>query len=159
MVQVVRKQRAEQWAEHRRQREEEDRRRRVIVITEFDAGESRIKEADRMDHDEWTDWKPFPDPTKGDFIVAPFGPGCYELRLMGSGQLVLFGSAGHVAYRMCSLHPSGAGTRNNSKKREYVGAHLPQIEYRVIAFASRDEARDFERRELLSRRDQYIFKT
>ena len=78
---------------------------------------------------------------------------------MGSGQLVLFGSSGHVAYRMCSLHPSGAGTRNNSKKREYVGTHLPQIEYRVIAFASRDEARDFERRELLSRRDQYIFKT
>jgi hypothetical protein len=98
-----------------------------------------------------TDWKPFPDPTKGDFIVAPFGPGCYELRLMGSGQLVLFASAGHVAYRMCSLHPSGAGTRNNSKKREYVEADLPQIEYRVIAFASRDEARDFERRELLSR--------
>jgi len=112
-----------------------------------------------MDHDEWTDWKPFPDPTRGDFIVAPFGPGCYELRLMGSGQLVLFGSAGHVAYRMYSLHPSGAGTRNNSKKREYVGAHLPQIEYRVIAFTSRDEARDFERRELLSRRDQYVFKT
>ena len=24
----------------------------------------------------WTDWKPFPDPTKGDFIIAPFGPGC-----------------------------------------------------------------------------------
>ena len=101
-------------------------------------------------HNQWTDWKPFPDPTKGDFIVAPFGPGCYELRLM-TGQLVLFGLAGHVAYRMSSLHPSGAGTRNNSKKREYVGTHLPQIEYRVIAFASRDEARDFERRELLSR--------
>ena len=109
-------------------------------------------------HNQWTDWKPFPDPTKGDFIVAPFGPGCYELRLM-TGQLVLFGLAGHVAYRMSSLHPSGAGTRNNSKKREYVGTHLPQIEYRVIAFASRDEARDFEQRELMSRRDQYIFKT
>jgi hypothetical protein len=37
----------------------------------------------------WTDWKPFPDPAKGDFIVAPFGPGCYHaltrcgLRLSG----------------------------------------------------------------------------
>jgi hypothetical protein len=107
---------------------------------------------------QWTDWKPFPDPTKGDFIVAPFG-GCYELRLMGSGKLVLFGSAGHVAYRMSSLHPSGAGTRNNADKRDYVGAHLAQIEYRVIALASRDDAKDFERRELWSRRDQYIFKT
>jgi hypothetical protein len=33
------RQRAEQWAEHRRQREEEDRQQRVMVITEFDAGD------------------------------------------------------------------------------------------------------------------------
>jgi hypothetical protein len=107
----------------------------------------------------WSNWKPFPDPAKGAFIVAPFGPGCYELRLTGSGKLVLFESAGHVAYRMCSLLPSGAGTRNNAGKRAYVGAHLSQIEYRVIALASREDAKDFERRELLSPRDQYIFKT
>jgi hypothetical protein len=36
---MARKQRAEQWAEHRRQRDEEARRQRVIVITEFDAGD------------------------------------------------------------------------------------------------------------------------
>jgi len=109
----------------------------------------------------WTDWTPCPDRAKGGFIVAPFGPGCYELRMrnLGSVKLVLFGSAGNVSYRMSSLHPSGAGTRRNSKKRAYVGAHLPQIEYRVIALASRDEARDFERRELWSQRDRYIFKT
>jgi hypothetical protein len=50
--------------------------------------------------------------------------GCYELRETSQGQLVLFGSAGHVAYRMCSLLPSGAGTRNNSAKSAYVRAHL-----------------------------------
>jgi hypothetical protein len=111
------------------------------------------------DMKKWTDWKPFPDPTKGDFVIAPFGPGCSELRLTGSGKFVLFGSAGHVAYRMCSLHPAGAGTRNNTDKRAYVGAHLSQIEYRVIALATRDEAADFERRELRSRRDEYIFTT
>jgi len=38
-VQMARKQRAEQWAEHRRQREEEERRQRVMVITEFAAGD------------------------------------------------------------------------------------------------------------------------
>ena len=76
----------------------------------------------------WTDWRPFPDPAKGDLIVAPFGPGCYELRLAGSGRLVLFGSAGHVAYRMSSLHPLGAGTRNNSDKRAYVGSHMPELQ-------------------------------
>ena len=36
---MARKQRAEQWAEHRRRREEEERRDRVMVITEFDAGD------------------------------------------------------------------------------------------------------------------------
>jgi len=36
---MARKQRAEQWAEHRRQHEEEERRQRVMVITEFDAGD------------------------------------------------------------------------------------------------------------------------
>jgi hypothetical protein len=36
---MARKQRAEQWAEHRRQREEEERRQRVMVIAEFDAGD------------------------------------------------------------------------------------------------------------------------
>jgi hypothetical protein len=54
----------------------------------------------------WTEWKPFPDPTKGGLIVAPIGPGCYELRLAGYGQLVLFGSPGCVTYRMTSLHPA-----------------------------------------------------
>jgi hypothetical protein len=36
---MARKQRAEQWAEHRRQRDEAERRQRVMVITEFDAGD------------------------------------------------------------------------------------------------------------------------
>src|SRR5215470_19588420 len=36
---MARKQRAEQWAEHRRRRDEEERRQRVMVITEFDAGD------------------------------------------------------------------------------------------------------------------------
>jgi hypothetical protein len=40
-MQMTRKQLAEQWAEHRRQRDEEERQSRVMVITEFDAGDSR----------------------------------------------------------------------------------------------------------------------
>ena len=36
---MVRKQQAEQWAEHRRRGDEEERRQRVTVITEFDAGD------------------------------------------------------------------------------------------------------------------------
>ena len=37
LVQMARKQRAEQWAEHRRRCDEEERRQRVMVITEFGA--------------------------------------------------------------------------------------------------------------------------
>ena len=33
-----------------------------------------------------------------------------------------WGQPGHVACRMCSLHPSGAGTGKNSEKRTYIGA-------------------------------------
>jgi hypothetical protein len=36
---MARKQRAQQWADHRQQRDEEERRQRVMVITVFDAGE------------------------------------------------------------------------------------------------------------------------
>jgi hypothetical protein len=36
---MARKQRAEQWAEHRRQRDEDERQSRVMVIKEFDAGD------------------------------------------------------------------------------------------------------------------------
>ena len=86
-------------------------------------------------HGDWTDWKPFPDPTKGELLTTPLGPGCYELRLKQSRRLVLFGSAGHVASRMTSLHPQGSGTRKNADKRKFVGEHLNQIEYRTIAAA------------------------
>ncbi len=107
----------------------------------------------------WTDWQQFPDPSMGGFITAPFGPGCYELRRSDIRQPVLFGTAGHVAYRMCSLHPDGKGTRNNVEKRAYVGAHLMQIEYRVIALGSKEEAKQFEHDEFWIKRHTYVFPT
>jgi hypothetical protein len=108
--------------------------------------------------EKWTGWKSFPNPKHGGYITAPFGPGCYELRRC-SGEPVLFGTAGHVAYRMCSLLPDGKGTRNNTAKRDYVGKHLDDIEYRVIAFRTKEEAGQFERQNLWARRTQYVFPT
>ena len=69
----------------------------ALSVASPDGGQAVRVEEMRQHGTQWTDWKPFPDPTKGDFIVAPFGPGCYELRDTASGKLVLFGSAGHVA--------------------------------------------------------------
>lgn len=73
---------------------------------------------------EWSEWRSFPDPRKSGMLIAPFGPGCYQLR--NGEQLVLFGQAGHVAYRMTSLLPDplGCGTRGNEGKRKYVCEHL-----------------------------------
>ncbi len=53
--------------------------------------------------------------------------------------------------------PLGCGTRNNRKKREYVLANLPTIEYRVAAFTDVVEAREFETE--LRRNNQYTFPT
>jgi hypothetical protein len=74
-------------------------------------------------------------------LLAPFGPGCYELR-HSNGQLVLFGMAGNVAFRMTSLlpPPSGKGTRRNMTKRSYVLANIATIEYRTVACTSQAEA-------------------
>ena len=108
----------------------------------------------------FTDWRRFPDPRKGELLIAPFGAGCYELRRSDDGQLVLFGTAGHVALRMTSLlpEPAGAGHRNNKSKRDYVFAHLDIIEYRTIAFPTSDEAAKCEAG-LSQNRSAYLFST
>jgi hypothetical protein len=108
---------------------------------------------------EWTEWRPFPDPRQCEYLYAPFGPGVYELRNHRTGQHVLFGRGENVAYRMSSLLPSplGHGTRNNADKRQYVLQHLPDIEYRTMACASRQETLEFEAALKYSQR--FIFRT
>jgi len=89
----------------------------------------------------WSEWRLFPDPRKHGILVAPVGPGCYELR--NGGRLILYGQSRNVAYRMTSLLPKewGCGTRYNEKKRDYVFTHLGRIEYRTLACKTADEAR------------------
>lgn len=53
----------------------------------------------------WTEWLPFPDPRKLMFIVAPFGPGVYEVKRVDTNELILRGSGKNCAYRMSSLLP------------------------------------------------------
>ena len=71
-------------------------------------------------------------------------------------QVSSFGSAGWVAYRMSSLHPKRLGTRKNTDKRVFVGKHLLQLEYRVIALVSREDAGKFEQREMRPRRRRIL---
>lgn len=106
---------------------------------------------------DWSEWRTFPDPRQFGILVAPFGPGVYELR--NEEGLVYCGSGGNVALRMSSLLPPplGAGTRNNAPLREYILANLPRIQYRTLPCANREEAttREYE----LKRDGAYIFHT
>jgi hypothetical protein len=107
---------------------------------------------------EWSKWLRFPDPRKLELLIAPFGPGCYELR--HGTQLVLFGQGQNVASRMSSLLPApfGCGTRNNQSKRKYVFAHLGEVEYRTLACASAADA-DRREKELKGNGSRYLFRT
>ena len=106
---------------------------------------------------EWSEWRSFPDPAQLGYLVAPLGPGVYELRNRLTFQLVLVGIGTWCAYRMSSLLPDGAGTRNNNSKREYVAAHVADIEYRTIACRAKSDAARIERE--LKRRCSYLFPT
>jgi len=92
---------------------------------------------------EWSRWLPFPDPRKGNLLVAPYGAGVYELRNRKTKQYVLRGMGANCAYRMSSILPKpfGQGTRNNEEKRLYVLNHLPHIEYRYQSCTSASTAR------------------
>ena len=109
-------------------------------------------------NNEWSEWRMFPDPCAGGYLIAPFGPGCYALRLMDS-SLVLFGMSGHVAKRLTSLlpRPLGSGTRRNDRKREFVQQHLHSIQYRTTACKSRSEAAAVER-EMRKNASAYLFR-
>ena len=96
---------------------------------------------------DWSTWQQFPDPKAEGYLKAPFGPGVYELRDRSTGDLILVGKSKWVAFRMTSLLPAshgGAGTRNNSEKREYVAKHLADIEYRTRACRTDAEAKTLE---------------
>ena len=108
----------------------------------------------------WSPWRPFPDPRKHGILIAPFGPGVYELRNRETGKLILFGRSDKTAKRMTSLLPKplGTGGRDNKSKKAYVKRHLIRIEYRTRACASHADS-VAEERKLKANADTYRFGT
>lgn len=107
---------------------------------------SEWKIYDKMEQYLWDNWKPFPDPRKGDLLIAPFGYGVYQLRNKKTFEYILFGKGTHLAERMSSILPApfGCGTRNNMEKRNYVFDHLDEIEYRSVSFLDKREMKNCE---------------
>lgn len=95
---------------------------------------------------EWTLWQPMPQPECCRTIIAPTGPGVYQVRNSKSHQLILFGIGKQCQKRMKSLYPApyGVGTRNNSDKRDFILKHWSSLEYRTISTATREEAKQIE---------------
>ncbi len=104
-------------------------------------------------------WLPFPDPRKGGYLIAPFGPGVYQLRHISNRQLILFGRSKNVALRMTSLLPKplGRGTRDNTAKQMYVLDYITDIEYRALACESEAETIEIEQR--IKMEGAYLFPT
>jgi len=103
---------------------------------------------DILKHKNWTEWKPFPDPRKQEYLFAPFGYGIYQLynEKEKVKRYVLFGRGKNLALRITTLLPSplGQGTRNNNEKRNYVLKNLKNILYRTIPLNDEKECRTFE---------------
>lgn len=108
----------------------------------------------------FSDWQTYPDPRRLEYLSAPIGPGCYELRLKSSGQLVLFGRSKNVSFRLASLLPPrfGQGTRRNTAKSQFVFERLGDVEYRTLACTTQQDAIRIETG-LAANRGAYIFKT
>ncbi|MCL7765059.1 hypothetical protein MPF19_16670 [Polaribacter sp. Z014] len=105
----------------------------------------------------WTDWKDFPDPRKGDYVSAPFGFGLYQLKNFKTNEFILFGIGNNCAYRMSSLLPKpfGQGTRNNEAKRDFVLENLKDIKYRTLSFTDVEEMKRVEKEIKVLKRHQY----
>ena len=90
---------------------------------------------------DWSEWRNFPDPRIGNYLIAPFGFGLYQLRNIKSNEYILFGIGNNCAYRISSLlpRPLGQGTRNNNFKRIYVLQNISDLQYRTISFLSKEK--------------------
>lgn len=111
--------------------------------------------------DKWSKWRVFPDHRARGILVAPIGPGVYELKNKKTGEKVYekvyIGESKNVAKRMTSLvpNPEGSGTRKNSLLRKFVKQNLSEITYRTVACITKEEAKRLE--SLLRQKHDYLF--
>ena len=86
----------------------------------------------------WTSWKRFPDPQRGESIEAPIGPGVYEVRDMASGDVVAFDHSDSVVRALATLRKPSPRTWLFGRRRRQIPGEL---EYRTCAAASPSDAK------------------
>jgi hypothetical protein len=98
----------------------------------------------------WSEWKRYPRPDRGENIVAPIGPGLYEVRYAGTGALHSFEGVDNVAQALALLR---VGSRSWFRRRGR--ATLPELEYRTCATHSKADAKAAAER-MIGRRETYM---
>lgn len=109
------------------------------------------------DKNNWTEFSPFPSPLRKEYLHAPFGAGVYELKNLKTNELVYVGEGANTAYRMSSLlpEPQGAGTRNNSRLRNYIFENINDLHYRTLACIDKATAKQIQDKMILT--NKYLF--
>jgi hypothetical protein len=101
----------------------------------------------------WSEWKRFPDATRGDDLQAPIGPGIFEVRHISSGALFAFGATDQVAQALSQIALKPRSIASLFVKRDPLP--LKDLEYRTCAAATKIDAKLAAER-MIGRRDTYM---
>jgi hypothetical protein len=101
----------------------------------------------------WGGWKAYPRPGRSDNIEAPIAPGIYEVRCAQSGELFAFGAVDNLAEALSRLPIAPRSLISILARRRPT--ELPDLEYRVCATASRNDAKTAAER-MIGRRETWM---
>jgi hypothetical protein len=101
----------------------------------------------------WGNWKSYPKPGRRENIEAPIDPGIYEVRHAQTGELFAFGATDNLAEALSRLPIAPRSLISVLSRRP--PALLPDLEYRVCATSSRDDARTAAER-MIGRRETWM---
>lgn len=105
----------------------------------------------------WSDFAAFPSPLQKEYLHAPFGAGVYELKNAKTNELVYVGEGANTAYRMSSLllESQGAGTRTNSRLRNYIFENINDVHYRTLVCTDKTTAKQIQNKMIAT--NKYLF--
>ncbi|MBN8979808.1 MAG: hypothetical protein J0I29_00820 [Rhizobiales bacterium] len=101
----------------------------------------------------WSEWKRYPKIARGEALVAPAGPGIFEVRHVSSGALFAFADTGNLAEALSNLAFGSKSLLSFFGRRNPLA--LPDLEFRTLSTASRADAKIAAER-VIGRREAYM---